>query len=258
MNAVRRPLPTAAPPAREIDYPESDGQPMAETDTHRWNMTDTIGTLAHHLPAGPALYVGGNLMMYYVEGDPRKCVSPDVFVVHGRPLLPPRRTWKTWVEGKGPDVVIEMTSPKTAREDQATKFALYRDLLRVREYFLFDPLDEYLTPRLQGFRLRAGKYAAIRPAAGRLPSRLLGLHLEADGDRLRLWDPAAGRRLPTPQERADEAEAAARAAEAAARAAEAAAREAEEGVRREAEARAAAEAEVERLRREIAKLRRRK
>ena len=43
--------------------------------------------------------------------------------------------------------------------------------------------------------------------AGRLPSKVLGLHLERDGTQLRLWDPATGERLPTPNERAERAEA---------------------------------------------------
>jgi hypothetical protein len=120
-------------------------------------------------------------------------------VVFGVPKME-RLNYLTWEEGKGPDVVIELTSKTTRREDISTKFELYRDVLKVKEYFLFDPLEDYLTPSMQGFRLRAGAYQPIRPKVGRLPSRLLGLHLERDGDRLRLWDPDTGTRLPTPAE----------------------------------------------------------
>ncbi len=35
---------------------------------------------------------------------------------------------------------------------------------------------------------------------GRLSSKMLGLHLEADGELLRLYDPTARRWLPTPPE----------------------------------------------------------
>ncbi len=34
--------PTAAPSYSEIIYPESDGEPMAETDVHRDQMTDAL------------------------------------------------------------------------------------------------------------------------------------------------------------------------------------------------------------------------
>ena len=40
---------------------------------------------------------------------------------------------------------------------------------------------------------------------GRLPSQVLGLHLERDGTKLRLFDPMTGRRLLTSAERAEEA-----------------------------------------------------
>ena len=54
---------------------------------------------------------------------------------------------------------------------------------------------------MQGFRRVAGRFRPIRAAAGRLPSKVLGLHLERDGLELRLWDPAASRWLRTNDER---------------------------------------------------------
>ena len=59
-----------------------------------------------------------------------------------------RRTFKVWEECKCPDLVIEVTSRKTRTEDTEQKLELYRDVLKVREYFLFDPLEEYLEPSL--------------------------------------------------------------------------------------------------------------
>ena len=44
-------------------------------------------------------------------------------------------------------------------------------------------------------------YIPIEPVNGRLPSEVLGLHLERDGKRLRLYNPATGARLPTAVER---------------------------------------------------------
>src|SRR5262249_45003179 len=93
-----------------------------------------------------------------------------------------------------------LTSKSTRREDQITKLELYRDILKVKEYFLFDPHGDYLDPRLQGYRLRGGDYIRIRPVKGRLPSRVLGLHLERAGNVLRLYDPRTDRWLPTPAE----------------------------------------------------------
>ena len=148
------------------------------------------------------MYVSGNLLVFYVRGDKRRHLSPDVFVVRGV-AKHARPNYLLWEEGRAPQVVIELTSSSTRREDLETKFELYRDTLRVQEYFLFDPRRDYLDPPLRGYRLRQGEYRPIRPtAAGRLPSRVLGLELERVGQVLRLYDPSSGGWLPTPQERA--------------------------------------------------------
>jgi Uma2 family endonuclease len=185
---------------RPVEYPTADGKPMAETDLHRQDMVDAIETLQDFFAYDPNVYVTGNLLLYYEEGNPRKHVSPDVFVVRGVPKLPPRNYYLLWVEGKPPEVVIEITSKTTRREDQTKKLTLYRDVLQVAEYFQFDPTEDYLRPPFQGHRLVKGNYEPIAVEQGRLPSKILGLHLERDGTQLRFFDPKTGRRLPTRQE----------------------------------------------------------
>jgi Uma2 family endonuclease len=197
-------VPTDAAPWKN-GYPTSDGKPMAETDWHRDLMQDLIQELKAHYAAQERVYVSGNLLLFYERGN-RRHVSPDVFVVKGI-AKHDRPNFLLWEE-KGPDVVIELTSSSTRREDVETKYRLYRDTLKVKEYFLFDPDADYLNPPLQGHRLRAGQYHPIRAVAGRLPSRTLGLHLERNGRALRLYDPEAEGWLPTPLERAVRAEAA--------------------------------------------------
>jgi Uma2 family endonuclease len=188
------------------DYPTSDGRPIAETDWHRILMNALIQTLDAWYAQDPMVYVSGNLLLFYVPGDKRRHVSPDVFVVQGvsKRLRPNYLVWK---EGQGPDLVIELTSSSTRAEDTKKKYHLYQDTLRVQEYFLFDPLGHYLVPRLRGYRLHRGRYVSIREVEGRLPSKVLGLQLEAAGQELRLYDPGAGQWLTTPEERAAEAEA---------------------------------------------------
>jgi Uma2 family endonuclease len=233
----------------DVDYPTSDGRPMAETDLHRQDMVDVIETLQDYFAADPTVYVSGNLLLFYERGNKRRHVAPDAFVVRGVEKRP-RDNYLLWDEGKGPDVVIEITSKTTRREDERKKLALYRGVLKVPEYFQFDPIEEYLRPSLQGHRLRRRRYAPIEPVLGRLPSEVLGLHLERDGTQLRLFDPQTGRRLVTRSERASHAEAAFQLAEAKRLRAEAAALNAETRAR-------LAEAENERLRREVEEWRRR-
>lgn len=218
-------LVTPVPIKEDVIYPESDGEPMAETDPHRKEMTAIIEALDDYFRDVSDVYVSGNLFIYYEEGDPGASVAPDVFVVKGVPKGN-RRTYKLWEEGEAPDVVIEVTSRKTRLEDQGKKRALYA-LLGVREYFMYDPLDEYLDPPLQGYRLADGEYDRMRPTeAGAFQSQELGLNLRLEDGHLRFEDPTTGERLLTP-------------------------REAQEA-RRAAEERAAqAEAELERLRAEM-------
>lgn len=183
-------------------YPTTDGKPMAETDWHRDQMVALIETLKEFYRNDPRVYVTGNMLLFYEPGNKRRHVSPDVFVVKGVPKHD-RPNYLVWEEGKGPNLVIEVTSSSTRHEDRTRKFTLYRDTLRIKEYFLFDVFGDYLDPPFQGYRLRAGKYRAIRSVAGRLPSQVLGLHLERHGLELRLFDPATGHWLPTPAERLD-------------------------------------------------------
>jgi Uma2 family endonuclease len=199
---------------------------MAETPLHRMNMTDVIAMLEERFAAEDDVYVSGNMLMYYVPGNRHMDVSPDVFFVRGVPKNKPRKYYLVWEE-RPPQCVIELTSQSTQEEDLIDKRQIYEETIRVEEYFLFDPYGEYLNPVLQGFRLIDGAYVPIDPVEGRLPSETLGLHLEANGCWLRLYDPRQGEWLPTPKEARDEAEAAQREAETARREAETARREAE-------------------------------
>lgn len=183
------------------DYPTRDGRPF-DSDLHRDLMAALIETLKWWYSDEPTVYVSGNLLVFYEKGNKRVHVSPDVFVVPG--VGSHRRgNYLLWEEGRGLDVVVELTSKTTMTEDIEDKYNLYLTKLGVREYFLFDPEEEYLNPSFQGYRRVGTKFQRIKPAAGRLPSKVLGLHLERLGTQLRLWDPATGERLPTPAERAD-------------------------------------------------------
>jgi Uma2 family endonuclease len=183
---------------RRVAYPESDGKPMAETDIHRDWMFQIIDLLKGYF-LGQRVYVSGNLLIYYVEGDPKKSLAPDVFVV--KDCDPRRRRiFKIWEEKLVPFMTVETTSRKTRREDLGKKKKVYAEL-GIREYFLFDPLEEWLHPPLQGFRLVAGEYERIDPsAAGGLESEL-GITFRLIDGALLLFDTATGKLLLTPTER---------------------------------------------------------
>lgn len=199
MATIPSPLRSPGPEA-EIDYPTGDGKPVGETPIHRDNLLIGVKKLERHFIHEPMVYVSGNMFVYYEQGNPRKHVSPDVFVALGVRKDTPRDAYFTWREGHGLDFVVELTSKSTRDEDLHDKMTIYRDRIVVREYFLFDPKGEYLDPPLQGHRLREGKYVPIEMVGGRLPSEVIGLELEGDGEWLRYHNPATGRWLPTPDE----------------------------------------------------------
>lgn len=194
-------VPTVSTPI-EPEYPTGDSRPVGETPLHRDNLLVSVKVLDRHFIDDPMVYVSGNMFVYYQRGDRRKHVSPDVFAVFGVPKDKDRDAYFVWEEeGHAPDVVIELTSASTKDEDIDDKMYLYKTELRVPEYFLFDPRGEYLDPSLQGYRLLAGEYAPIEMIDGRLPSEVLGLHLERGGENLRFYDPKTDEWLPTPDER---------------------------------------------------------
>lgn len=86
------------PTQPDIEYPESDGRPIAESSLHRKVICDMIAGLEHYYRDQPDVYVSGTLLLYYVEGDPSSMVCPDVFVVFGVPKGN-RNTYKLWEEG---------------------------------------------------------------------------------------------------------------------------------------------------------------
>ena len=182
------------------------------------------------------------------NGNSYQCLSTEgAFVVFGVEDRV-RMNYKVWEEGKGPDFVLEVASPNTWREDVGRKRSVYARL-GVREYFLFDPTGEHLTPPLQGFRLVDGAYERLSAVESidrtlTLPSEVLGLELRTKaGGEIRFHDPATGEDLLSHAEAhaAWQEEAAVRREEAEAR------RAAELRADREAAARRAAEARVAEL-----------
>src|SRR5687768_10788455 len=85
-NLTMQARPEPAEP--EFFYPEEDGEPIGVTPVHRDEMVRLIKTLQHHYADRDDVYVSGDMMVYYREGDPSAMLSPDVMVVFGVEKLP--------------------------------------------------------------------------------------------------------------------------------------------------------------------------
>ena len=202
--------PLAYAPAETTDlYPESDGKPMAETERHFREILKNFSRLENHFANIPDVYVLGDMMMYYEEGNPRKSISPDIFVSFGIGRKE-RRIYKIWEEGKPPDFVLEFASKKTYQNDLTDKKQLYADI-GITEYFLYDVDDRYLPTTLMGFRLVGGDYVEIAVGAnGGIPAVTLGLEFHLLDDEFGIHDPSTQEWLKThaeaEAERAEHAE----------------------------------------------------
>jgi Uma2 family endonuclease len=239
-----------------IEYPESDGKPMGETDLHRDWMVRILDILRYRY-RDQRVYVASDLLVYYEEGVPSRFVVPDDFVVLD---CDPRRrrVFKSWEEARSPDVVFEVTSRATSQQDLVDKPPVY-ERIGVKEYFLYDPSGVELSPPLQGYRLTDGALREIKELDGKLCCQTLGIDLHLDGNDLVLTDIQSARELLTEadsERRAKESERRAKESERRAKESERRAKEAER-LAKEAEqtARQAAEARVLELEKELKRLR---
>src|SRR3954468_5806660 len=179
-----------ASPISDIEYPESDGRPMGDTDPPRYWINRLYDLLSRRC-SGQRAYVGCDLLVYFTEGRPTDFCVPDVFVALGAEAGC-RRTFKTWVEGRPPTVVFEVTSASTRREDEVFKPRTYARI-GVEEYFLYDPTADYLSPPLVGYSLTGDNALPIvADAKGALVSKKLGLRLWLEGAELGLADIVTG------------------------------------------------------------------
>src|SRR6266542_1981574 len=97
-------------PTAPIEYPDSDGLPMAD-NTLQFEWIVTIkGNLDRLFADDPLVFVAGDLLWYAVEGRPEIRSAPDAMVVFGRPKGY-RGSYKQWMEdGIPPQVVFEVLS----------------------------------------------------------------------------------------------------------------------------------------------------
>jgi Uma2 family endonuclease len=122
----------------EIDYPDSDGQPMADnTKQFRW-----IVTIKENLEVlfanNPQVFVAGDLLWYPIKGRADIRVAPDIMVAFERPKGD-RGSYKQWEEANvTPQVVFEILSPGNTVLEMSRKLLFYEHH-GVSEYYIYDP-----------------------------------------------------------------------------------------------------------------------
>lgn len=184
----------------EIYYPESDDEPMAETDIHANLLIYLRTSLEIFFAEREDVYVSGNIMFYYVEGDPTEVISPDVLVCFGIPKGM-RISYKTWEENDVfPSVIIEIASKGTWKKDRIEKRELY-EMFGVKEYYIFNPLFPKKMPEFTVFHLNeTGILERVPIENNHIRSKILGLDLVVTDKTLRLYNPKTEEYLKSTEE----------------------------------------------------------
>ena len=172
MTASRIPPTTKHPPSEKavddltIEYPYTDGEPMAEDDAQLTAMIDAITPLREWFDSREDVYVGGDMLMYYRMNDNETRVAPDVFVVMGVSSRHRRRSWIVWREGRPPDFVMELALESTWRRDMREKRNIYAEMA-VTEYWRFDPSGSYFVHHslASGWKVESTPRCRWKPAA---------------------------------------------------------------------------------------------
>jgi len=161
----------------ENELPYSDGEPM-DTEKHMRQLSLLTSTFDVAWAGRDDVYVGGNMFVYFSALQIKKndFRGPDLFIVLNTKKRV-RKSWVVWEEGgRTPNVVVEFVSPTTEHVDRGEKMRIYSRLLRVPNYFIFDPE----TLQLDGFQLdlQSSTYVPIKPDAnGDLDCSELGLRV---------------------------------------------------------------------------------
>ena len=183
-------LSTGSSPVAEAVAPEPDA---VEYPERRWTAPSVwhgdavrlaTAALHHHFRDRDDVLVAMELVVYYVRGDNRVWLQPDVQVVFGVEPEGNLSTFKVWEEGKPPDFVLEVASPSTAENDARHKAQEYLGI-GVREYWRLDPEGTMMGTPLEGYRARGGRYQRVESVAGTggveyLRSGVLGLDLRGE------------------------------------------------------------------------------
>jgi Uma2 family endonuclease len=169
-------------PAEDLEYPDSDGEPMSD-NTLQWDWMVKIVSELRVMYAGKNVFVAGDLLWYPVEGEPKTRIAPDGMVVFDRPPGY-RGSYQQWKEcGIAPHVVFEVLSPKNTYDEMVAKHAFY-EKFGVEEFYIIDPYES----NVDGYCRKGDKLASVQMAQG-FTSPRLGIRFKHTRDGLLILTP---------------------------------------------------------------------
>ena len=171
----------------EVHYPESHDDDMGESALHHKLLSVFFFLLEAHLSANSDVAVAANMNLYYEEGNPYKYYTPDLMIAFGAKKYH-RQVYKLWEEKVFPQVVFEIASERTWKNDIGEKSEFYAQF-GTQEYYLLDPEREFLPLPLMAYRRQDDRLRYIQLEENRILSPLLNLEIVDTGKSFRLFDP---------------------------------------------------------------------
>ena len=172
-------------------FPPSDlwsDEPPLESYRHLKQLILLLTCLERLWQDRQDFFVGANMSIYYSTRQLKSedVKGPDFFVVLNTERRE-RKSWVVWAEdGKYPNLILEVLSDSTAKNDRDLNKQLYQDVFRTPNYFWFDPY----TLEFAGFKLTYRRYEEIIPnEQGWLWSDELQLYLGILEEQLRFFTP---------------------------------------------------------------------
>ena len=175
-------------PPEDVYYPDQREDDMGETSAHYLLIAELMQMLRMHLKSRSDVFLTANMNVYFVEGDPHKWVAPDILIAFGVPNRD-RNVYKCWAEGVFPQVVIEVASERTWKSDLNEKLKLY-EKLGVEEYYVLDgESGRHTGVPITCLRRKEELLTPIDASDGTAFSDLLGLRIVFSEGRFRLFEP---------------------------------------------------------------------
>lgn len=196
-----------------MPYPSTDHIGQHEL---RWFITELLRPLIERYlkERGVVAHVGADTFFYFVKGDPTQRFAPDVYVLPGVRQELAVSSWKLWDGTPAPSFALEVVTSDALKDYEDVPFVCGR--VGVAELVLFDPEAKPISKkraRLTVFRRGSEGFRLVERTHGdRVFSESLGCFVRVVGEgaavRLRLaLGPKGDELFPTAAEVAEAAEA---------------------------------------------------
>ena len=184
-----------------VYYPEEREDDMGETSIHINLIADLLKTLKLFFKKREDVFLSANMNLYFEPGNSRRWYAPDLLVAFGVPNVE-RSSYLLWREQVFPQVLIEIASEKTWKNDVDEKLRIYEEF-GAEEYYILDPEFAYLPAPLTAFRRQGANFIELDVIDDKIFSPRLGLEIVRTENTFRLFNPNANEFLLTLEESED-------------------------------------------------------